>query len=68
MLYKLPPIEDVSALIQQMTLRQLRMLVLLSGVPEHTLLKIRNGQTTNPRYETVRAIMPMIRRAVREVA
>ena len=63
----LPPIADVATRLHAMTARQLQLLALLSGVPEHTLLKIRNGQTVSPRYETVRAILPLMRRAVRDV-
>ena len=63
----LPPIEFITDKLHAMTTRQLQLLALLSEVPEHTLLKIRSGKTTNPRYETVWKIYPLIRRAVRDV-
>lgn len=65
---RLPAMADVAARMREMSARQIQLLALLSGVPEHTLLKVRNGQTLNPRYKTVYAIMPLMRRVVAEVA
>ena len=66
MAYKLPPIQDIASQLNGMTARQVQLLALLSGVPEHTLLKVRSGQTPNPRYCTVRAILPLMGKAARE--
>lgn len=43
-----------------MTLAQLEQLATDSGVPFTTLVKVRNGQTENPRLETVHAIWPRL--------
>lgn len=68
MTYKLPPMQEIASQLNSMTARQIQLLALLSGVPEHTLLKVRSGKTENPRYGTVRAFVPMMRRAIRECA
>ncbi|MCB1891961.1 MAG: hypothetical protein KDF48_07075 [Rhodocyclaceae bacterium] len=43
-----------------MKARQLDALATLSGVPVTTLVKIRNGQTADPRIDTVRAFWPFV--------
>ena len=63
----IPPITDVAKRLHAMTARQIQMLALLSGVSEHTILKIRSGQTEDPHYKAIWKILPLIRRAVREV-
>lgn len=52
--YQIPSAEQVAARLQPMSTKQLGRLADLTRVPFHTLLKIRDGDTKNPRIETVR--------------
>lgn len=52
--------EEVRAALAPLNLRQLGRLAELSGVPMHTIYKIKRGETANPGLETVRAILPHI--------
>jgi predicted transcriptional regulator len=54
----IPSPADVRAKLAPMNLAQLEELSKLSDVPFTTLVKLRNGQTENPRLETVHAIWP----------
>ena len=63
----IPPIKVITDKMRAMSIRQLKLLALLSSVPEHTLIKLRSGETVNPRYETVWKIVPLIGRATRDV-
>lgn len=47
-------------MLRSLSLGQLDQLSLLSGVPRSTLIKLRYGQTPNPRLETVRQFMPHV--------
>lgn len=42
--------------LRAMSLTQVRELSLRTAVPIHTLMKIRSGETANPRVKTVEAI------------
>ncbi len=46
--------------LRPMTGRQLDALARMSGVPVTTLIKIRNGQTRDPRIDTVREFWPLV--------
>lgn len=43
-----------------MTQADMRKLAGASGVPFHTILKIRRGETSNPRIETVASLWPLL--------
>ena len=53
---QLPTAENVRAWLVPLSRAQLLMLSDLSGVPFGTIWKIKDGQTKDPRIETVRAI------------
>lgn len=53
-----PTAADVSSALEPMTTAQLQRLAELSGVPFHTLLKIRGGETKNPRVDSVAKFWP----------
>jgi hypothetical protein len=50
----LPSPEEVQAALKPLSVPDLQKLADASRVPFHTLLKIRDGQTENPRLGTVR--------------
>jgi hypothetical protein len=54
----IPSAADVRARLETLTAAALEALAQRSGVPITTLIKVRNGQTTNPRLETVRQFWP----------
>jgi predicted transcriptional regulator len=49
----IPTAKDVAVKLQPMTYAQISELSRRSSVPFHTLLKIRSGETSNPRIQTV---------------
>jgi hypothetical protein len=53
-----PTQEQVCAALRPLTVAQLQALAGLSGVSFHTLLKIRDGATDNPRVGTVSQFWP----------
>lgn len=55
-----PTAADVSSALEPMTTAQLQRLAELSGVPFHTLLKIRGGETKNPRVDSVAKFWPHV--------
>jgi predicted transcriptional regulator len=55
-----PSPAEVRAKLQPLTMAQLESLAGDSGVPFTTLVKVRNGQTENPRLDTVHAIWPRL--------
>lgn len=55
-----PTAADVSSALGPMTTAQLQRLAELSGVPFHTLLKIRGGATKNPRVDSVAKFWPHV--------
>jgi hypothetical protein len=57
---EIPPIAEIRAALQPLTLKQLDVLGALSGVPATTIAKIRRGETKNPGTETCRAFLPFI--------
>lgn len=57
---EIPPIAEIRAALQPLTLKQLDALETLSGVPATTIAKIRRGETKNPGTETCRAFLPHI--------
>lgn len=59
----IPSAAEITRVLQSLTHRQVTALVALSGVPFTTLWGIRDGATTNPRIETVRAFLPHVRAA-----
>ena len=54
----IPSPAQVRALLEPMNQAAIQSLAVRSGVPFTTLLKVRTGETANPRLETVRAIWP----------
>jgi hypothetical protein len=61
----IPSAEQVVAALQQLSVRQLQRLADVSGVPVHTLLKIRigdkaKGGTADPRIGTVSQFWPLM--------
>lgn len=56
----IPSADEVRALLQPYTVGRLMILGEQCGVPWTTLIKIRNGQTADPRLETVRAVWPAL--------
>lgn len=60
---QIPSADDVRALLLPYTTGDLMRLAEECGVPWTTLIKVRNGQTANPRLETVRAVWPYLHAA-----
>ena len=58
---QLPSPDDVRSALKPLTGPGLQQLAERSGVPFHTLLKIRDGQTTNPRLGTVRQFWALLK-------
>lgn len=56
----IPTVEQVRTDLKPLSLKQLERLAGLSGVPLHTIYKIKRGETANPGIETVRCFMPHI--------
>jgi predicted transcriptional regulator len=56
----IPSPAEVRAKLAPMSLAKLEELATRTGVPFTTLVKLRNGQTENPRLETVHAIWPAL--------
>ena len=54
----IPSAADVSARLTRLSRAEVQRLADASGVPFHTLLKIRSGETSNPGIETVRLFAP----------
>jgi transcriptional regulator with XRE-family HTH domain len=50
--------------VRRCTADEMRSLAEQSGVPIHTIIKLRNGQTTNPRIGTLEPLHTAIARAV----
>lgn len=61
----IPTVEDVRKALEPLSLRQLGRLAELSGVPVHTIYKIRRGETVNPGIDTVGQFAPHIAEASR---
>ena len=57
---KIPTAAEVRAILAPMGNPDLQRLAQLSGVPFHTLLKVRSGETMNPRIDTVRQFLPYV--------
>lgn len=58
----IPSPADVRARLFPLSAAQLESLASECGVPVTTLVKVRNGQTGNPRLGTVHAIWPRLMR------
>jgi predicted transcriptional regulator len=56
----IPSAAEFRAKLAPLTLAQLEALAKRCGVPFTTLVKIRNGQTGNPRLDTVRMVWPLV--------
>jgi len=56
----IPSAEQVRAALRRVAPSELAELAASTGVPLPTLVKVRNGQTSNPRIETVRAVWPRL--------
>lgn len=54
----IPTTEDLRGVLQRLRSGELQELSRMSGVPFWTLIKVRNGETPNPRIGTVRAFWP----------
>lgn len=59
----IPTAAEVVARLQPLTRQQLEKLAGLSGVSFHTLIKIRDGDTSNPRIDTVAEFWPHVQSA-----
>jgi hypothetical protein len=59
----IPSAAEVIEALSPMTYTELEKLSSLSGVSFHTLLKIRDAETKNPRLETVRQFIQHIKAA-----
>lgn len=57
---QIPTAAQVVARLKPMQYQQLDALSRLSGVPFHTLLKIRDAETLNPRIDTVSRFWPHV--------
>lgn len=57
---KIPSADEVRAALGSLSMAQVHELSRLSGVPWTTLRKIRDGETPNPRLETVRQFAPHV--------
>ena len=64
----IPSASEIADRLAPLKAPQLQRLAELSGVPFHTLLKIKSRDTTNPRIDTVRMFEPHIEAALREAA
>lgn len=62
--HAMPSATEVRALLQPLTRGALVRLGECSGVPFHTLVKIRSGETKNPGIDTVRAFLPHVEAVV----
>lgn len=56
----IPSAAEIAAQLAPLKASQIQRLAELSGVPFHTLLKIKSGETGNPRIDTVRQFAPFI--------
>ena len=56
----IPSADAVRERLQSMSARDVVLLARRSSVPLPTIYKIRNGQTRNPRIDTVREIWPLM--------
>lgn len=63
-----PTAADVSSALEPMTTAQLQRLAELSGVPFHTLLKIRQKETKNPRVNSVAKFWPHVGTVTQQAA
>jgi len=57
---QIPSALEFKARLEPMGSSELAELARMSGVPFHTLLKIKTGETTNPGIETVRKFCPFL--------
>ena len=64
----IPSAEEVRATLGKLSMAQVHVLAGLSGVPWTTLRKIRDGETPNPRLETVRQFAPHVTAAMGDKA
>jgi predicted transcriptional regulator len=55
-----PSIEEVRAVLEPLTLKQMEALAERSGVPFTTIYKIKRGETKNPGIETLRQFVKHI--------
>lgn len=60
---EIPSAEEVRAALAGLSFGQMQELSRLSGVAFTTLWKVRNGETVNPRLESVRAFIGHIKAA-----
>lgn len=60
MIITVPPLTMVRSRLERLSQSQLAQLASDSGVPFGTLMKIRQGVTTNPGIETVRKFFPLL--------
>jgi predicted transcriptional regulator len=58
-----PSAAEVANKLADLKAPQIQRLAELSGVPFHTLLKIKTGETSNPRLDTVRQFFQHISEA-----
>ena len=63
-----PTAAEVRAALEPLTVPGLEKLAGASGVPFHTLLKIRDGVTKNPRLDTVCQFWPHVTKRKAEAA
>ena len=56
----IPSAEEVRKALAPLNLKQLEALADASGVPSHTIYKIKRGETANPGVDTVGKFLPLI--------
>jgi hypothetical protein len=64
----IPTSDEVRAALAPLTPAQMQRLSELSGVPFHTLRKVRTGETGSPGIETVRSFAPHIKAVIEGVS
>jgi len=52
--------QPITSALSEMRHPQIRVLADQSGVPFHTLLKIKSGETANPKVKTVQALLDVL--------
>lgn len=60
-----PILKPILDWLDTATLDDVRELSAVSGIPYHTLTKLKRGETTNPRVSTVEALLPYLPRRIR---
>lgn len=65
---KIPPFSVIKNRLEELNQADIQRLADRSNVPFTTLLKIKGGQTPNPRFNTVAQFAPHLRKPMKAVA